>query len=113
MRRVVHGLGHRYRLGNEDLPGSPDLANRARRWAIFVHGCFWHAHPGCPRATRPKRTREFWRAKLAANRERDERKTLELVRLGFTVIVVWECRTRDLPTLRKELAELLPGPAWI
>lgn len=97
VRRMVRELGHRYRLGNRDLPGSPDLANRSRRWVIFVHGCYWHSHQGCPRATVPKRNREFWLAKFAANRERDQRNENRLRELGYTVIVVWECELRNEP----------------
>src|SRR5213594_720187 len=82
VRRVLHELGLRFRVRNRDLPGAPDAANRARRWAVFVHGCFWHAHAGCYRATVPKRNREFWVAKFADNRARDRRVTRELRRRG-------------------------------
>src|SRR5690606_627587 len=78
VRRIVHSLGHRYRVSNRDLPGSPGLANRSRRWAIFVHGCFWHRHSRCSRATLPKRDRRFWVAKFAANAARDRRSALAL-----------------------------------
>lgn len=89
-----HGL--RFTTQNRDLPGSPDLANRSGRWAIFVHGCFWHGHAGCRRATSPKRNAEAWRAKLAANRERDQRKQADLERLGFEVVTIWECEAGKL-----------------
>lgn len=95
VRRVLTRLGLRYRLNNRNLPGSPDLANRRRHWVIFVHGCFWHAHLGCPRHTIPKRNQDFWLAKFDANRTRDQRVTNELRSLGFDVIVVWECETKD------------------
>lgn len=91
VRQVAHALGHRFRVRNHDLPGSPDLANRRRRWAIFVHGCFWHAHAGCARATLPKRNRKFWEAKLAGNRARDQRAVEALERDGWRVVTVWEC----------------------
>jgi DNA mismatch endonuclease Vsr len=91
IRRLLHASGVRYRTSNRDLPGSPDLANRVRRWAIFVHGCFWHGHDGCRRATIPKRNRGFWVEKFAANRKRDRRKTAELQALGYRVFTVWEC----------------------
>jgi|HubBroStandDraft_1064217.scaffolds.fasta_scaffold252327_2 DNA mismatch endonuclease (patch repair protein) len=91
VRRIVHRLGARYRVRNRDLPGSPDLANRSRRWAIFVHGCYWHAHPRCKRATVPKRNRAFWLAKFDANRLRDHRAIDALERLGYSVLVVWQC----------------------
>ena len=107
VRSLVYKLGHRYRVRNRDLPGSPDLANRARAWAIFVHGCFWHSHEGCPKATVPKRNREFWLAKFKRNRERDLEVTAELLALGFKVLTVWECETREPPALKRRLNRAL------
>jgi DNA mismatch endonuclease (patch repair protein) len=95
VRSILSALGVRYRVRNRDLPGSPDVANRARRWAVFVHGCFWHAHAGCPRATIPKRNREFWTAKFAANRARDARAIAALLEAKYRVAVVWECEAAD------------------
>jgi DNA mismatch endonuclease (patch repair protein) len=103
VRRLVHDLGHRFRVQTRDLPGSPDVANRSRRWAIFVHGCYWHAHEGCPRATVPKRNRAFWLQKFEANRARDARVARELEEMGFSVIVVWECETAEPQVLRRRL----------
>ena len=99
----LHELGHRYRVRNRDLPGSPDVANRSRRWAVFVHGCYWHRH-GCKATTTPKRNRAFWEAKFARNVERDAESAAALRKLGFTVVVVWECETKgDLAALRERL----------
>jgi DNA mismatch endonuclease (patch repair protein) len=103
-RRIVHSLGHRYRIRNRDLPGSPDLANRSKRWAIFVHGCFWHAHRGCLRATVPKRNREFWVEKFETNRKRDAGVLRALNRLGYVVAVVWECEIQRPDRLGRRLA---------
>src|SRR5262245_56966390 len=89
VRAMVHGLGFRFRISNRDLPGSPDLANRFRRWAIFVHGCYWHSHPGCPRATVPKRNRAFWLAKFRANRLRDERVVAMLRGQAYRTLIIW------------------------
>jgi DNA mismatch endonuclease (patch repair protein) len=91
VRRLLHKLGLRFRIRNRDLPGAPDLANRTRLWAVFVHGCFWHAHAGCYRATVPKRNRAFWLGKFSANRARDARALRALRGLGYRVLVVWEC----------------------
>jgi DNA mismatch endonuclease (patch repair protein) len=91
VRRALHRLGHRFRVQNRDLPGSPDAANRKRRWAVFVHGCYWHAHEGCPRHTIPKRNRAFWLEKFRANRARDERAAAELREQGYRVFTIWEC----------------------
>jgi len=108
VRRLLHELGHRFRVENRDLPGSPDIANRARCWAIFVHGCFWHHHEGCSRATTPKRNRAFWEAKFEANRERDRRVAAALRRGGFSVITVWECETARPEALARRLSRSLP-----
>ncbi len=98
VRRALYAQGLRYRSRNRDLPGSPDIANRTARWAVFVHGCFWHRHPRCVRTTTPKRNREFWLEKFAANRARDRRAIAKLRRLGYAVLVVWECEA-ELPVV--------------
>lgn len=106
-RRVaaaLRRLGVGYRKNVRDLPGSPDFANKSRGWAIFVHGCFWHRHRGCPRATTPKNNRDFWLAKFARNRERDARAIRSLRARGFKVAIVWECgATRSEARLSKIL----------
>jgi len=106
VRRIAYALGLRYRTHNRDLPGSPDLANRRRSWAVFVHGCFWHAHDGCPKATVPKRNSRFWKSKLAGNVARDERKTDELRALGYQVVVIWECEVAAPRKVERRLALL-------
>jgi DNA mismatch endonuclease (patch repair protein) len=91
VRALVHSLGRRFRVRNRDLPGSPDIANRSARWAIFVHGCFWHHHVGCPRASRPKSNRHYWREKFQRNRRRDASALRSLSSQGFNVLVLWQC----------------------
>ena len=91
MRRLVRASGAQFRLHNRDLPGSPDLANRSKGWAVFVNGCFWHGHEECPAARLPKTNSAFWSAKIADNVRRDKRKLEQLTGLGFKVLVVWEC----------------------
>jgi DNA mismatch endonuclease (patch repair protein) len=81
----------RFSKNSRDLPGSPDIVFRASRVAVFVHGCFWHRHKGCPLATTPRSNIGYWRAKFAANLERDRRKLSELRRVGWKVVVVWQC----------------------
>lgn len=103
VRRLLHGLGHRFRVTNRDLPGSPDIANRAKKWAVFVNGCYWHAHEGCARHTIPKRNREFWLEKFEANRARDRRAVAQLEELGYKVVTVWECETEALGCLEGRL----------
>jgi len=105
VRKLVASLGVRYRVSNRNLPGSPDLANRSKRWAIFVHGCYWHRHPGCKLTTTPKRNREFWEAKFARNVARDQEAVRRLEELGFSVLVIWECETRVPETLLGRLRQ--------
>lgn len=95
VRRVVSAYGNRYTLDNKDLPGSPDLANRSKRWAIFVHGCYWHHHTACSRATIPKSNTGFWKAKFAANRQRDTAVLKTLRNRGYSVYTLWECQSAD------------------
>jgi DNA mismatch endonuclease (patch repair protein) len=100
---ALRNLGIGYRRNVKSLAGSPDFANRRRRWAIFVNGCFWHHHTGCSRATIPKRNRGFWVEKFAANRKRDARKIRALRSAGLHVVLVWECEATDLPALARLL----------
>lgn len=102
--RLVRSLGHSFGVRNRDLPGSPDLANRRRLWAIYVHGCFWHSHHGCFRATVPKRNRGFWIAKFEANRVRDRRVLVRIRAKGFSATVIWECQTREHDVLHRRVA---------
>lgn len=95
LRRLLHAAGLRFRVCPRDLPGRPDVANKSRRWAIFVHGCFWHGHLGCKLATVPKTNSAFWIAKLEGNRLRDARKVEALRKLGYKVATVWQCELRD------------------
>lgn len=95
VRAAARRLDIHYHVENRDLPGRPDLANRKRKWAIFVHGCFWHRHEGCVRTTTPKRNRDFWQAKFEANIARDVRVISALQRLGYLVIVIWECEAES------------------
>jgi DNA mismatch endonuclease, patch repair protein len=87
----LRAAGLHYRRNVKSLPGSPDFANKKRRWAIFVMGCFWHRHTNCARSQLPKRNAAFWAQKLAANRKRDAAKVRALRRMGMKVLLVWEC----------------------
>ena len=94
VRRVLHGLGYRYRLHRRDLPGSPDLVFPSRKKTIFVHGCFWHGH-GCKWGRLPKSNLDYWAPKIGANQARDERNILALKQAGWSPLVVWQCELRD------------------
>ncbi len=109
VRKLVHGLGFRYRLHYKGLPGRPDMAFPARRKVILVHGCFWHRHH-CPMGDRmPKSRFEFWGPKLQKNRERDARVLRGLRQEGWQALVVWECQTLParLPALVRRIERFL------
>ena len=109
VRRTAHALGFRFRLHRRDLPGSPDLVFPRLRKAIFVHGCFWHRHPGCPKASTPKTRAEFWASKFATNVERDIRSVVALEELGWKVCVLWECETSNPAMIRRKVKSFLTG----
>jgi DNA mismatch endonuclease (patch repair protein) len=95
VRSFLHRHGLRFRLHGKGLPGKPDLVLARHRAVVFVHGCFWHRHPGCKYAYSPKSNPDFWQKKFQENVRRDERKEEELRRSGWRVFIIWECQTRD------------------
>jgi DNA mismatch endonuclease Vsr len=105
VRRYLWHRGLRFSVQNWELPGSPDIANRKRRWAVFVHGCYWHGHRRCQLGRAPKTNQEFWAAKVRDNRRRDAAKVKQLLALGFVVVTVWGCRVKCLLKTNR-LAEL-------
>jgi DNA mismatch endonuclease, patch repair protein len=109
IRRLVHGMGYRYRLHRRDLPGCPDLVFTTRRKAIFVHGCFWHRHPdsGCKLARLPKSRLEFWIPKLEANRARDAASQYRIRAMGWGFLVIWECQLADRALLEERVRRFL------
>ena len=107
VRRLVHGLGYRYRLHRRDLPGSPDLVFPSRRKVIFVHGCFWHQHEGCKLANLPRSRTDYWLPKLRRNQERDQASCEQLKADGWKVLVVWECETEDRERLAERVTSFL------
>jgi DNA mismatch endonuclease (patch repair protein) len=103
VRAEVRSLGQFYRKNVRTLPGAPDLANKSRKWAIFVHGCFWHTHSGCPRSSTPKSNTSYWEPKLARNKIRDADNIKALNAFGFRTLIIWECITENPPLLKKAL----------
>jgi DNA mismatch endonuclease (patch repair protein) len=109
VRRLVHGMGYRYRLHGAKLPGRPDLVFPGRKKAIFVHGCFWHRHsdPDCKLARLPKSRQDFWIPKLEGNRARDLRQLGELEALGWSALILWECELKNEAFLGNEIRTFL------
>jgi DNA mismatch endonuclease, patch repair protein len=111
VRQFLHSKGLRFRIHVRDLPGRPDIVLPKYRTVVFVHGCFWHRHPNCRFAYRPKSNINFWEAKLNGNSERDAKYTKELVELGWNVIVVWECQAENTHILEQVVRDIATFPA--
>ena len=109
VRKVLFGLGYRYRLHRKDLPGTPDLVFPGRRKVIFIHGCYWHGH-GCKKGQLPKSGSTYWTQKIAKNRERDKRKETELKEAGWDVLTIWQCELTELSSLVSRLEAFLGKP---
>lgn len=106
VRSMLHKRGFRFRLHRKDLPGIPDIVLPKYKTVIFVHGCYWHRHPGCKKAYTPKSRMDFWNKKFCENVERDERKIKELVNLGWQVLIIWECEIEEFGKLESLVSKL-------
>ncbi len=106
VRRMLHGLGYRYRLHRRDLPGSPDLVFPVRQKVIFVHGCFWHGHT-CPKGALPKTRLDYWKPKIEKNKRRDVKVLAQLRKNGWRAATVWECELADALKLKRRLVRFL------
>jgi DNA mismatch endonuclease (patch repair protein) len=107
VQKIIRSLGYRFGTNNVKLPGKPDLVFRSRRKVIFVHGCFWHRHKGCGRSSTPATRSEFWQSKFSSNVTRDRRVGRELKKLGWAVLVVWQCELRNPGKLMERLDDYL------
>jgi DNA mismatch endonuclease, patch repair protein len=110
VRSALHSMGYRFRIEGRNLPGKPDIVLPRYRTVVFVHGCFWHGHQGCSRASRPTTNIDFWNAKLDRNIERDVEVRRSLEALGWHVVVIWQCETRNRDALEQRLKTQLPAP---
>lgn len=108
VRSLLHALGYRFRLCRRDLPGKPDIVLPRFKTVVFVHGCFWHGHANCRRATIPATNRDFWVAKIAGNKARDSRVEAELKQLGWSVVVIWQCELKNESLVAERLVAALP-----
>lgn len=112
VRKALFAKGYRFRLHRRDLPGSPDVVLPGRKVAIFVHGCFWHAHVDCRFSKIPSTRKNFWKAKLEGNAERDRRSIDALMAMGWRTLLVWECflrAERDAEKLETALSSWIEG----
>lgn len=109
VRRFLFANGFRFRLYRKDLPGKPDIVLPRYKTVIFINGCFWHGHPGCKYATIPETNREFWSNKISGNMERDKVTFSTLEKMGWRIIVVWQCELKPKKkdrTLQNLITEL-------
>lgn len=107
VRSLLHRMGYRFRLQRDDLPGKPDIVLPRFKTVVFVNGCFWHRHSGCKRATTPATNVDYWQTKFERNVARDARNQAELEKMGWRVVIVWECELKDKTTLEKRLDDYL------
>ena len=110
-RKLLHAMSYRFRLHVKTLPGKPDIVLPRHHKIVLVNGCFWHGHEGCKRATVPETHHDWWVAKIERNRERDAATLEQLSSLGWDVLVVWECETRDREALAARLAAFMEDDA--
>ncbi len=110
VRRMVHGLGYRYRLHRKDLPGKPDLVFPARRKVIFIHGCFWHGHSCARGAREPKTNLSYWQRKIKRNVERDREAQGALRADGWRALVLWECELKNADRVARRVQRFLGRP---
>ena len=117
VRSLLSKMGLGYRIRKMDFPGRPDIANRSKRWAIFVNGCFWHGHKHCKKTKSngqprvPKTRAEFWSKKFSTNRSRDAARCRDLRKMGYRVYIIWECASTDQTALANRLRSLLKSGA--
>ena len=109
VRRLLHGMGYRYRLNRNDIPGRPDIVFLGRKKVIFIHGCFWHQHsaPHCLDSRLPKSNLGYWRPKLERNKKRGQENIMALKTLGWDSLVLWECELSNTDKIKAELQEYL------
>jgi DNA mismatch endonuclease (patch repair protein) len=110
VRKLLFELGYRYRVHQKNLPGKPDIVFPKKRKAIFVHGCFWHQHPGCKAADRPSSNSDYWDKKLNRNVERDKKNLSDLRLINWDIIIIWECQVKRKEDLTRTLVGFLGAP---
>ncbi len=107
IRSMLHRMGYRFRLHRKDLPGNPDIVLPKYKKVIFVHGCFWHGHQGCKRASLPATNRQYWVNKIKKNKVRDAENMKKLKESGWTPLILWTCRLKNREKIKKELVDFL------
>lgn len=111
IRSMIHQMGYRFRLHRKDLPGTPDLVFPKYNGVIFVHGCYWHGHQDCNRASIPDTNTKFWKNKIGKNINRDRKNYKKLQELGWDYLVIWQCEIKkgNIPKLQQKVDSFLSG----
>lgn len=107
VRKTLHSMGFRYRLHVRNLPGKPDIVLPRHKKVIFVHGCFWHGHENCRRSKRPGTNKKFWNEKIDYNIDRDIKSINSLKDMGWKVLTIWQCETKNFELLKAKLLEFM------
>ena len=107
VRKTMYKMGLRYRLHRKDLPGKPDIVLGLVKLALFINGCFWHRHVNCKYAYNPKTRKNFWNKKFTDTIKRDIKNNIELEKLGWKSVVIWECETQDQDSLRDQILKII------
>lgn len=103
VRSLLHRMGYRFRLHRKDLPGKPDIVLPKYKTVIFVNGCFWHRHKGCKRCTTPSSNEKYWQTKFERNVKKDRINQSELKKLGWKILIIWECEIADSARLKRTI----------
>lgn len=106
LRKSLFEMGYRYKINDRTLPGSPDIVLPKYKTVIFVHGCFWHGHLGCTKAIKPNSNIEFWKSKIRKNKLRDQKAIFELRKLGWNILIVWDCELRNIKSFSSIIDQL-------
>ncbi|TSC87300.1 MAG: DNA mismatch endonuclease, patch repair protein [Microgenomates group bacterium Gr01-1014_16] len=107
VRKILRKMGYKYRLNAHNLPGKPDVVIHSEKLVIFVNGCFWHNHKGCKRSSLPKTNTEFWKDKINKNVEKQKQSIKALKKLGWKILVLWQCKINNNNALLKTLSQNL------
>lgn len=107
VRKILFSKGFRYRKNVNKLPGSPDIVLTKYKAVIFINGCFWHGHKNCNKATLPKTNYNFWKNKIEGNIQRDKRNYEQLKKLGWNIIIIWQCELNNREKIEKNIDKLI------
>jgi len=107
VRKILFANGFRYRKNDKRYPGKPDIVLPSYKTVIFINGCFWHGHKNCEKAKLPKTNYKFWENKIEVNIQRDKRNYEQLKKLGWNVVIIWQCELNNREKIKKNIDKLI------